>query len=372
VRTDGLRGALLWWDGQLTDDAALVVAVARTAAAYGARVLTRVEALSVTGDGATLLDRRSGTTLSVRARAVVNAAGVWAGALDPDVMLRPSRGTHLVVRAERLGGLPAALTVPYPGERNRYVFALPAPDGRAYIGLTDDPVDAPGEADPEAGPSDVDALLAGLGGVLDTPLTRDDVLGTFTGLRPLLAAGADAGRSADLSRRHAVRVASTGVITVVGGKLTTYRRMAQDAVDLAITARGLPGRPSRTADVAVVGAAPRRVLDRVDAPDRLVRRYGTEAARVLSEAPEAARTPLAPGRLAPDGRTGVAGRLAGVAVTGAEVLFALRHEGALDVDDVVHRRTRLGLVRADADACLPAVAELVSTALGDPAGRTPG
>ncbi|HEV7823966.1 MAG TPA: glycerol-3-phosphate dehydrogenase/oxidase [Mycobacteriales bacterium] len=340
VRTEGLAGALVWWDGQLTDDAALVVAVARTAAAHGARILTRVEARAVTGDGATLLDRRTGATLAVRARSVVNAAGVWAGEVDPGVVLRPSRGTHLVVPSDRLGGLPAALTVPYPGERNRYVFALPAGGGRAYLGLTDDPADLPGEADPAAGPSDVDTLLAGVAGVLAEPLTREDVLGTFTGLRPLLAGGAAAGRSADLSRRHAVRIGATGVATVVGGKLTTYRRMAEDAVDAVVAARGLGGGPCRTRDLPLVGAAPLPLLRRVGAPDRLVRRYGTEAPLVH----EPGNPPLADG----------------LALTAAEVRFAVRHEGALDADDVLHRRTRIGLVPADAAACRPAVEALLA------------
>jgi glycerol-3-phosphate dehydrogenase len=350
VRTAGLRGGLVWWDGQLTDDAALVVAVARTAAAHGARILTRVEARSVTGDGAELTDRRTGATLTVRARAVVNATGVWAGDLDPEIVLRPSRGTHLVVPADRLGGLPAALTVPYPGESGRYVFALPAAGGRAYVGLTDEEAAFPGEADPLPGPSDVDALLAALGGVLDVPLTTGDVLGTFTGLRPLLAgAGSSraAGRSADLSRRHAVRLGAAGVITVVGGKLTTYRRMAQDAVDVVVAARGLDAGPCRTTDLPLVGAAPQAVLARVPAPRRLVHRYGTEAIRVLAEAPADLRGPIA-----------------AAGVTGAEVLFAVRHEGALDADDVLHRRTRIGLVAAEAAECRAAVAEIVTFGLG--------
>jgi glycerol-3-phosphate dehydrogenase len=333
VRTAGLRGGLVWWDGQVTDDAALVVAVARTAAGYGARILTRVAARAVTGDGAELVDRRTGATLTVRARAVVNAAGVWAGEVDPGIRLRPSRGTHLVVSAARLGGLPAALTVPYPGERNRYVFALPAPGGRAYVGLTDDPAELPGEADPAAGPSDVDSLLAGLAGVLAEPLTTGDVLGTYTGLRPLLAAE---GRSADLSRRHAVRRGASGVLTVVGGKLTTYRRMAQDTVDVVVGPRGPR---CRTAAVPLVGAASPGVLRGLTAPERLVRRYGTEAARVLAGGPA---TPLAPD----------------TDVTAAEVLFAFRHEGALDPEDVLHRRTRIGLVAAEAAACRAAVAAI--------------
>jgi glycerol-3-phosphate dehydrogenase len=339
----GVRGGLVWWDGQLTDDAALVVAVARTAAGYGARILTSVEARSVTAHGADLVDRLSGASLNIRARAVVNATGVWAGALDPGIELRPSRGTHLVLSADRLGGLPAALTVPFPGEHNRYVFALPADNGRAYVGLTDDPVDHEGEADPAPGPTDVDTLLGALNGVLANPLTADDVLGTFTGLRPLLGGGSDS--TADLSRRHAVSIGTTGVVTVVGGKLTTYRRMAEDAVDSAVDIAGLRAGPCRTAQVPLVGAAPRDVLGRLRAPDRLVRRYGTESLRITEAEGivSGGGTPLADG----------------VDVTTAEVAFAVRHEGALNTEDVLHRRTRIGLVAADAEACRARVEALM-------------
>ncbi|MFV0319978.1 MAG: FAD-dependent oxidoreductase, partial [Microbacterium sp.] len=125
VRGDGLRGAIRGWDGRLVDDARLVVAVARTAAGFGARVLTRVAAVDVTGNGATLRDELTGQTLAVRARAVLNAAGVWAGQVDASVRLRPSRGTHLVLDAARFGGSDVSLTVPLPGSRSRMVFTLP-------------------------------------------------------------------------------------------------------------------------------------------------------------------------------------------------------------------------------------------------------
>jgi glycerol-3-phosphate dehydrogenase len=180
--------------------------------------------------------------------------------------------------------------------------------------------------------------------VLADPLTRADVLGTFTGLRPLLGAADGSGRSADLSRRHAVRTGASGVVTVVGGKLTTYRRMAQDAVDAAVSARGLRAGPCRTTDLPLVGAAPREELAAIPAPDRLVRRYGTEAPLVLATGP----------------RTAIGD---GVEVTAAEVAFAVRHEGALDADDVLHRRTRLGLVPADAAASQEVVADIVAAAL---------
>ena len=253
LRQYGLRGGLLSWDGQLADDARLVTAIARTAAGHGARVLTRVRALSLRGDGAVVRDELTGEETTVRARAVVNATGVWAGELVDDIRLRPSRGTHLVLREESLGGLTTGLHVPVPGESNRFVLVLPQGDGRVYVGLTDEPVDGPVPDVPEVPESDIGFLLDVLGSALDRPVQRDDVVGAFAGLRPLLSAGGDApaeaGRTADISRRHAVLTSGDGVVTIVGGKLTTYRRMAQDAVDTALTARSprggsVPHRPA--------------------------------------------------------------------------------------------------------------------------------
>ncbi|KMS65661.1 glycerol-3-phosphate dehydrogenase, partial [Streptomyces leeuwenhoekii] len=150
------------------------------------------------------------------------------------------------------------------------------------VGLTDEPVDGDVPDVPEAPETDIGFLLDVLDSVLDVPVHRDDVVGAFAGLRPLLdtssARRAEGGpRTADISRRHAVLTSPDGVITVVGGKLTTYRRMAEDAVDAAVTARRLGAGPSATARLPLVGAAPRRVLGALRAPRRLIRRYGTEA-----------------------------------------------------------------------------------------------
>src|SRR5690606_8644359 len=170
----------------------------------------------------------------IRARAVINASGVWADGLVDGIRIRPSRGTHLVLRPECLGPLPAGLHIPIPGESNRFVLVLPQDDGRVYVGLTDEPVDGGIPDVPEVPESDIGFLLDVLGSVLDAPVRRDDVVGAFAGLRPLLDTGGSTGpapRTADISRRHAVLTSPDGVVTVVGGKLTTYRRMAQDAVD---------------------------------------------------------------------------------------------------------------------------------------------
>ncbi|MCT9929438.1 glycerol-3-phosphate dehydrogenase/oxidase [Planotetraspora sp. A-T 1434] len=327
LRPYGLRGALLSWDGRVVDDARLVVAVARTAAAHGARILTRCRALSLSEDGAQVRDELTGAEFGIRARAVVNATGVWAGQLVPSVRLRPSRGTHLVLRPGALGGPRAGMHVPIPGERNRFALVLPQADGRIYVGLTDEPLEGAVPDVPEAPEADVAFLLDVLGSVLAEPVRREEVAGAFAGLRPLIDAGD--GRTADVSRRHAV-LRSGGVVTVVGGKLTTYRRMAEDAVDAACP----HARPSRTARLPLVGAT----TSAVNAPRRLVERYGAEAEAVqdLMREDPALAEPVALG------------------VTRAELVWAVRHEGALDAGDLLDRRTRIGLVPEDRAAALPA------------------
>ena len=353
LRPGGLRGGLLSWDGRLTDDARLVTALARTAAAHDARVLTRVRALELTASGARVRDELTGEEGEIRARAVINASGVWAGDLVDGIRIRPSRGTHLVLRSEHIGPLPAGLHIPIPGETNRFVLVLPQDDGRIYVGLTDEPLDGPVPDVPEVPETDIGFLLDVLGSVLDVPVRRGDVVGAFAGLRPLLdttgtARPGAAARTADISRRHAVLTSPDGVVSVVGGKLTTYRRMAEDAVNAAVDARGLTAGPTPTATLPRVGAAAPRTLGALRAPRRLVRRYGTEAPAVHALAVRDSRLgePVVPGH----------------PVTGAEVLWALRHEGALDEADLLDRRTRIGLVPADRAEALEAVRGLMGEA----------
>lgn len=338
LRESGLRGGLLSFDGQLVDDARLVVALARTAAGLGAKILTRTPVTGLTGTAAEIRD--GSRSVEIRARSVINAAGVWAGKLVPSVRLRPSLGTHLVLSGPALGIGNTALTVPVPGSRSRFVLLLPQRDGLVYLGLTDEPFDGDIPDVPVAPQSDVDFLLLVASSVLARPLTQQDVLGSYAGLRPLLDAP---GRSADLSRKHAVLTSPDGVLTVVGGKLTTYRRMAEDAVDAAVTAAGLTAAESRTRHLSLVGAAPRSILSTIDAPERLVAKYGTEAPKVAA----LDKTPIA----------------AGLDLTAGEVQWAVQQEGALDADDVLHRRTRLGLVPALLTRAQTPVANLVDKTL---------
>lgn len=152
VRRDGLDGALLAYDGQLIDDARLVVAVARTAAQYGATILTRVGASAATGSSVRLTDELTQESFDLAARAVINATGVWAAEVDTSIKLRPSRGTHLVFDAAAFGNPTAALTIPIPGETNRFVFAMPEQLGRVYLGLTDEAAPGPIPDVPEPTP----------------------------------------------------------------------------------------------------------------------------------------------------------------------------------------------------------------------------
>ncbi|TCJ29027.1 glycerol-3-phosphate dehydrogenase/oxidase [Microbacterium sp. PI-1] len=312
----GLRGGMLSYDGQLVDDARLVTTVARTAAALGARILTRVRAVALRGDGASVEETITGERFELRAHAVINATGVWAGGLDQTIRVRPSRGTHIVLDAADLGNPTAALTIPHEGSISRYIFALPQAHGRMIVGLTDE--DAPGPVPQVAEPTEreIEFLLSSLNRVVATSIRRDQVRGAFAGLRPLVDSGSDT--TADVSRKHLVTTADDGFITVLGGKLTTYRRMAEDAVDVAVRTRALPASSSRTSSL--------RLVDRVVA----------DSDEVI------------------DASTGL---------THAEVDFAVRVEGALTVEDVLDRRTRIGLVGADRERCRPIIAPIVSHTL---------
>jgi glycerol-3-phosphate dehydrogenase len=336
------RGGVVFWDGQLTDDARLVVAIARTAAAHGARVLTGATVTAV--DGADVHVRVDGEAVTLRAGVVVNAAGVWAQHLAPGIRLAPSRGSHLIVPGPRLGSPSAALTVPLPGSRSRYVFALPQADGLVHLGLTDEPVPGPvPDDDPVPSAAEVAQLLDTVNQVLADPLTRDDVVGSYAGLRPLVlpasAGTGPGGATADLSREHLLTWDGT-VLTVVGGKLTTYRAMAEGTVDAVVARLGRGARRSITARLPLVGAAPRGALDRLRAPQRLVGRYGTEAPVVEALGPAAV----------------VSGR----PETVGELRFAVRHEGARTVADLLDRRTRFGLVPADRARAVPMAEQVLA------------
>lgn len=347
-----LRSALLYWDGQLEDDARLVIAVARTAARYGAQVLTGVRAVAATGNSVTALDVRDGALLEVRAGVVVNATGVWTSELETELDVLPSRGSHLVIRAERLGNPRAAWTAPVPGHFGRYVFALPQSNGLVYLGLTDeldDGADGHRALVPEA---DVDFLLDTVNPTLQSPLTRADVVGRFAGLRPLLSSRNAAGaESADVSRKHVLLDKPGRPLTIAGGKLTTYRKMAEEAVDAVLRRLGREAAcvtrklPLIGADAfAAVAAGP----PLTPASKRLLHRYGGEAGQVQSLA-----------RLDPMFSQEVS---EGSGVTGSELFFGVIAEGAHSVDDLLARRSRLAFVPGDAAAARERAAEILEAA----------
>jgi len=338
LRTRSLRGGIVYHDG-VEDDARYTLAVVRTAQARGALAVTRVRATGLlrTGDRASGIraeDRLSSEALEVRASHVIDATGVWAGRddapLGPGLRLVPSRGAHLVVPRERIPSRDG-LTIRVPG---KVVFLVPWPDFW-LVGTTDSP-DAGQPERPAARADEVDRLIGIVNHSLDVDLGRADVVGTYAGLRPLVGDAKD-GSTVKVSREHKVRVDASGLVRISGGKYTTYRVMAADAVDAALGPEARQ-RPSATADLPIIGAAARADLAALAvrlavehgleplAASRLVDRHGTEAADVAALGADL-------GLLGP--------LVAGRPHLEAEVVWAARRELALSLDDVLARRTRL-------------------------------
>lgn len=370
-----LTRGYVFFDAQ-ADDARLTLAIARSAAAHGAAVVNharvtgfekhagRIVGVRVAGS---VPERRvddGDDEIVVRARAVVNATGVWADdvrALDEGrhpASMQPARGVHVTLPWALVRNDVAAI-VPAP-DGERLVFVIPWGD-HTYVGTTDTTYEGALD-DPRCTADDVAYLLGALNGVSDVGATPDDVVGTWAGLRPLLRGAGKRlrARTADLSRRHAVRVSPSGVVTVTGGKLTTYRRMAADAVDAAL--RQLPGDhpPSRTRRLVLVGSEgvepPRAELPPAGSPrtlgtdEHLFRRYGSEAPAVAALARE---VPAGDEALVP-----------GLPYLRAEAVFAVREEMARTLDDVLSRRTRARILDRQASiAAAAAVAELVGAEL---------
>jgi glycerol-3-phosphate dehydrogenase len=365
MRRERLRGGLMFHDG-VEDDARYTVAVARSAREDGATIVTRTTAESLIEDagrvvGARICDRLTGEEHEVRARVVVDATGVWGA--DPasplsggSTRLLPSRGAHLVVPRARIPS-DVGLTIRVPG---KVVFLVPWPHFW-LIGTTDAPYSGPIDR-PTAGADEVDELLAAVNQVLDVGLRRSDVVGTYAGLRPLIAPSA--GSTVTASREHRVVVERNGLVRVSGGKYTTYRLMAEQTIDAAVGVLGerAAARPSRTTSRRLVGAADRPELDRIAASlvetgslepavaARLVARHGTQAPDVVALGRELSLL----GRLV-DGEDHLE----------VEVAWAARHELALSIDDVLARRMRIVHELPDRAAGIaPRVAEILGAELG--------
>jgi glycerol-3-phosphate dehydrogenase len=356
--------AYLFYDCQ-TDDVRLVLTVLGEAERFGAVILNGAEVTDVLDEagraaGVGFTEAQSGQRIEVRAENIVNATGVWADRIRPHELLteeeipriHPSRGTHVTVSTERLDIGTAACIVPAGGERT--IFALPW-YGRVLVGTTDN--DYGGDID-QVPPSigDVEYLLDALNTYFGIDLDPDDLTGAYAGVRPLISSG-DPKKSVDISRKAELYETSSGMLTITGGKLTTFRRMAAQVVD-RITQRDGREAECRTDDIPLGMAARKEDLETsLDLPegatDQLAFRYGHAAREVLDlceERPELA-DPIVRGH--PD--------------LLAEVVIAARREQARSVADVLLRRTRLGLVAApelrDSEATL-AVAKLLGEELG--------
>jgi len=370
VRKD-LRGALLYHDA-MEDDARFTLAVVRTAQAQKTGVaiaLTRVRATGPIRDGdrvtgATVEDRLTGTTFDVRANAVLDATGVWGAMPDRpfgagSFNVLPSRGSHLVIARERIQAR-GGMTLRIPG---RVAFMVPWPR-HWLIGTTDHPfhgqVDRVG-----ASGAEVDEILGTLNGALDTTITRDDIVGTYAGLRPLIAPS-DASSTVKVSREHKVSVEGDGLVRISGGKYTTYRVMARDAVN-AILGDEAKARPSGTADLPLVGAAARSGLDALAARLAIGAGIGEEAARsLLGRHGTDAEDVLAIGRTHDLVRPLVDGH----PFLEAEIAWAAEHELALSLDDLLARRIRLAPVLRDrGESIAPRVAAIAGHVLGWDAAR---
>jgi glycerol-3-phosphate dehydrogenase len=362
LRREYLAAAFLYYDAR-ADDARLTLTILRTAVLdHGA---VAVNYAPVTGmlkhaDGMVSGARLEDGT-EVRAATVVNAAGVWVDEVRSlDVgshqgALRPAKGIHLTVPWAKVR-CDIAAVIPVPKDR-RSIFVVPW-DDRVYLGTTDTDYEGPLD-DPACTPEDVRYVLDAVNLVVTEPLTEADVLGTWAGLRPLMKHGSE--RTADLSRRHSVLSSDSGLITVTGGKLTTYRKMAADAVDEVVTRIGRGARRSPTKKLRLRGTAGYDAVSNGDAAGRLgiapallehlAGRYGGEARTVVAmiQSDPTLGEPL----------------VATLRYVRAEALYAVRYEMAHTLDDVLSRRTRaLLLARDAAAAAAPDVGRLIAPELG--------
>ncbi|WP_432510476.1 glycerol-3-phosphate dehydrogenase/oxidase [Kineococcus sp. SYSU DK001] len=365
IRKDAMVGAIQYYDGQV-DDARHTMTIARTAATYGALIAnrTRVKEFVREGErvvGAVLVDLETGTDIRVRAKQVINATGVWTDETQELVnargqfKVRASKGIHLVVPRDRIQSTTGMIL------RTEKSVLFIIPWGRHWIVGTTDTEWTLDKAHPAATSADIDYVLEHANVVLKSPLTREDVEGVYAGLRPLLSGESES--TSKLSREHVVGHPVPGLVVVAGGKYTTYRVMAKDAVDVAV--EGLDGKvpASTTENVPMVGAEGYHALwnqrhalaakagIHVDHVEHLLNRYGSaidEVLALIAEDPSLGEVlPKADDYLK------------------AEVVYAATHEGARHLDDVLARRTRISIETYDrGTASAELVADLVAGPLG--------
>ncbi len=364
----GIKGGIMFYEGQL-DDARHTMMISRTAASYDALVVTSARVTSFLRDGdrvvgAVAKDLETGRDIEIRAKTTVNAAGVWTDEIQHMIggkgqfRVTASKGVHIIIPRDRIDSDTGLITE----TEKSLLFIIPCPwsDDFWVIGTTDTPWDLD-LAHPAASRSDIDYILEHANRLLEKPLTRDDVVGVYAGLRPLLAGESD--QTSKLSREHAVVSPVPGLVIVAGGKYTTYRVMAKDAVDKAV--EQLPGKigKSITEKVPLIGADGYQALANnqgklaaevdLDEPrvKHLLSRYGSlirEIVALISDRPELGE-PLAS---APK-------------YLKVEAVYAVSHEGALHLDDILARRTRISVDTWDrGDAAAAEVADLVAPLLG--------
>jgi glycerol-3-phosphate dehydrogenase len=365
MRRDALVGGIVYYDGQV-DDARHTMTVARTAAAYGAVIRTSTQVVSFLKEsdrvaGVRVRDVETGEETDVKARVVINSTGVWTDELQRlsggrgRFRVRASKGVHLVVPRDRITSESGIILK----TEKSVLFVIPW-KSHWIIGTTDTDWNLD-LAHPAATKADIDHILDHVNKVLAVPLTHDDIEGVYAGLRPLLAGESE--QSSKLSREHAVARVAPGLIAIAGGKYTTYRVMGADAVEAA--AEDLPGRinPSCTEDVPLAGAVGYQAM--VNQADRLATQHGVHPYRIrhlLDRYGSLIHELLAPAASDPSLLQPIPG--AGDYLQ-AEALYAVTHEGALHVEDVLARRTRISIEYAHRGTeSMRRVAEIMQPVLG--------
>lgn len=365
MQRERLGSAYVYYDA-MADDARICVALARTAISHGAIIsnYTSVDKILHDDNGVTngvQVTTHDAETFEIKARLVINAAGVWSDEIlttdlgyDPD-SIRPAKGVHLTVPWKKVRN-DIAVVIPVPGDK-RSLFLVPWIsnfDGTyqyTYVGTTD--TDYQGAInDPQCTSTDIDYVLKALNAAVTTDVTRDDITAVWSGLRPLVKSVSGEkinSRTADLSRRHKVATTKSGMITVTGGKLTTYRKMAEDAVDQALMSLGKTGR-CKTKGLSFVGASTKTVKNSDARDQHLFARFGSEAQIILELIDQDANLGE---QLIP-----------GLPYLRAEAIFAVTHEMAITLDDILSRRTRSRIINRRATvANAKNVAELVAPLL---------
>jgi glycerol-3-phosphate dehydrogenase len=351
IQTNGLRGGVIYYDGQF-DDTRLLIHLAATAADQGAVLLNYAPVVEITrgpdgfADGVIAVDSESGQRMKIAAHVVVNAAGIFADQVrrlaepEVDAMIAPSQGIHLVFKREFLRGN-TAIMVPHTSD-GRVLFAIPWHE-HTVVGTTDTAIQEP-SYNPLPFEEEIQFILDTAALYLSRPPQRSDVLSVYVGIRPLVKANGASSKTSSLSRDHTIHIDNSGLLTIVGGKWTTYRHMAEDTVNHAITLGELPDVPSKTHDLKIHGYKQEESLTSLGV-------YGSDGDVIMAMA-------------AADKRLGAQLHPA-LPYIAAEVIWAVREEMARTLDDVLSRRTRALFLNARAAIEMaPSVAALMAQELG--------